>query len=318
MNSTFLNSVILAVFAFMLIGAGYYATEVHQPRTLEQIQDKIKLARLQQAEVEQLLIEQAASAGAAEQVLRKWKARYKYLPETLNTAEMVLYLESLTSYGFEQFDVALQGVTNAGSHSYYTFRVNATAFFDSFYRFLWHIENNREFYRVEKLTMSHKAVYKENPATERLRRMDMVAASFMLHAYFAGDEGISVDEDEELMPVPDNMLPRRSAAHNSFYPLVRTDLPPNDENLLNIEAAELISIIGDRAVFDWEGRQYILGEGDKIYLGTIEKVDPKMALVRARLNKGGMIDVVDVRLDLGERFRQAGVEGVQVQPIDEY
>ena len=291
---------------------------MHQPRTLEQIQDKIKLAKLQQAEVEQLLIEQAASADAAEQVLRKWKARYKYLPENLNTAEMVLYLESLTSYGFEQFDVALQGVANQGSHSYYTFKVNATAFFDSFYRFLWHIENNREFYRIESLSMSHRAVYKENPSTERLRRMDMVTASFMLHAYFAGAEGISVEEEEELMPVPSEMLPRRSAAHNSFYPLVRTDLPPNDENLLDIEASKLISIIGDRAVFDWDGRQYILGEGDAIYLGAIEKIDPKMALVRARLNKGGKIDVVTISLDLGERYRQAGVEGVQVQPIDEY
>ena len=318
MNSTFLNSVLLAVFAVVLIGAGHYATEVHQPRTLEQIQDKIKLAKLQQAEVEQLLIEQAASADAAEQVLRKWKARYKYLPETLNTADMVLYLESLTSYGFEQFDVTLQGITNAGSHSYYTFKVNATAFFDSFYRFLWHIENNREFYRIENLSMNHQVVYKENPATERLRRMDMVAASFMLHAYFAGADGISIDEGEELMPVPDNMLPRRSAAHNSFYPLVRTDLPPNDQNLLDIEKATLVSIIGDRAVFDWEERQYILGEGDDVYLGTIVKVDPKMTLVRARLNKGGMIDMLDIRLDLGDRFRQAGVDGVQVQPIDEY
>jgi len=317
MNSALLNSIVLVAFAALLIGAGHYVTDVHQPRTLEQIQDKIKLAKLQQAQVEQLLIEQAASADLAEQVLRKWKARYKYLPANLNTADMVLYLEGLTSTGFEQFDVTLQGVTNAGSHSYYTFKVNATAFFDSFYRFIWHIENNREFYRIENLSMSYKSIFKENPATERLRRLDMVSASFMLKAFFAGAEGISAD-DKDLMPIPDKMLPRRSAAHNSFYPIVRTDLPPNDENLLDIEKSTLVSIIGDRAVFDWDDRQYILGEGDAIYLGQIVKVDPKMALVRARLNKGGMIDMIDVRLDLGERFRQAGVEGVQVQPIDEY
>lgn len=317
MNSSFLNSAVIAAFAIVLVGAGHYVTAVHQPRTLEQIQDKITLAKLQQAEVEKLLTEQAASAELAEDVLRKWKARYKYLPQTLNTADMVLYLESLTSYGFNQFDVSLDGITNAGSFSYYTFKVQATAFFDSFYRFLWHIENNREFYRIEGLSMSHKTVYKENPATERLRRMDMVSASFILHAYFAGAEGISAS-DEELMPIATEMLPRRAPAHNSFYPIVRTDLPPNDQNLLDIEESTLVSIIGDRAVFDWEKRQYILAEGDKVYLGEIVKVDPKMALVRVRLNKGGMIDMLDIRLDVGERFRQAGVEGVQVQPIDEY
>ncbi|MBT8400581.1 MAG: hypothetical protein KJO98_08900 [Rhodothermia bacterium] len=318
MNSKFLNSAILTVFALVLIGAGHYATEVHQPRTLEQIQDKIKLAKLQRAQVEELLIEQAASAEAAEDVLRKWKARYKYIPNTLNTADVVLYLESLTRYGFEQFDVTLQGITNKGSHSYYTFKVNATAFLDPFYRFIWHIENNREFYRIESLSVSHKTLYKDNPNTEKLRRLDMVGASFMLHAYFAGSTGISTTEDEELMPLTEDLLPRKSPAHNSFYPIVRTDLPPNDELLLDAEAGTLVSIVGDRAIFSWDGRQYILGEGDRIYLGEIVKVDPMMSLVRVSLNKGGRIISFDIKMEMEDKYRQAEGEGIQVQPIDEF
>ena len=316
MNSTILNSAILALFALVLVGAGHYATNVHQPRTLEQMQDKIKLAKLQQAQVEELLVEQAASAELAEDVLRKWKSRYKYIPQKLNTADVVLYLESLTSYGFEQFDVSLQGITNRGSHSYYTFKVNATASFDPFFRFIWHIENNREFYRIESLSISHKTLYKDNPQTERPRRLDMVTASFMLYAYFAGSEGISTTEKEELMPLPGEMLPRRSPAHNSFYPIVRTDLPPNDELLLDVEAGTLVSIIGNRAVFSWDERQYILGEGDRVYLGQIEKVDPLMSLVRVSLNKGGRVVSFDIRMEMEERYRQAEGDGIQMRAID--
>lgn len=317
MKSSALNTIVLVIFAAVLIGAGHYATEVHQPRTLEQLQDKIKLAKLQQAQVEELLVEQAASAEMAELVLRKWKARYKFIPPNLNTADMVLYLESLTRSGFERFDVKLQGVTNAGSFSYYTFRVDATAFFNSFYDFIWHIENNREFYRVENLRVSHTTVYKDNRQTEIPRRLDMVSASFFLHAYFAATEGIS-GTDEELMPVPIAMLPRRTAAHNSFYPIVRTDLPPNDEMLVDTENATLLSIVGDRAIFRWDGRQYILGEGDRVYLGEIVKIDPKMSLVRITLNKGGRVITFDKKMEVGERYRQAEGEGIQMQPIDEF
>ncbi len=317
MKSSVLNTVILVIFAVALIGAGHYATEVHQPRTLEQLQDKIKLAKLQQAQVEELLVEQAASAEMAELVLRKWKARYKFLPATLNTADMVLYLEGLTRSGFEKFDVRLQGVTNTGSFSYYTFQVNATAFFNHFYDFIWHIENNREFYRVDNLKVSHTTVYRDNSRTDIPRRLDMVAATFLLHAYFAGSEGISAP-DEELMPVPLSMLPRRTPAHNSFYPIVRTDLPPNDEMLVDVETARLVSIVGDRAIFDWDGRQYILGEGDRIYLGELVKIDPKMSLVRVTLNKGGRVITFDKKMEVGERYRQAEGEAIQMQPIDEF
>ncbi len=317
MNTSIINSLILVVFAAFLIGAGHYVTDVHQPRKLQEIEDKITLAKLQQAQVSQLLVEQAESAELAEEGLRKWRARYKSIPVKLNTADMVLYLEGLTSYGFEQFDVQLQGITNAGDFSYYTFQVHATAFFDPLFRFIWHIENNREFYRIDDLKMSHTTIYKDNTETGLPRRLDMVRSSFKLHAYFAAREGISA-EDDDLVPIPDNMLPRRSPAHNSFYPIVRTDLPPNDEQLLDIENSTLLSIVGDRAIFLWDGRQYIVSEGDRVYLGDILKIDPKMALVRVRLNKGGKSAVFDVKLEVQERFRQGQGGELQVQPIDEF
>jgi len=309
-----LNTFLLILCVGVVAGVGHYLTNVRQPAKLQNIEDTIRLASLQQAQVSELLVEQSASRELAEQTLTRWKTRYKEIPEDLNTATMILYLEDLTAEGFERFDVVLQGVTNKGDFSYYTFKVNATAYFSSMYHFVWHIENNREFYRIRDLKINYTAVYKENQQTERPRRFDMVNFEFLLDAYFAGDEGMSAAGDT-LVPVPRDLLPRHDPAHNSFFPVVRTDLPPNDEMLLDVEASELISIVGRTAIFDSGGFQYVVGEGDRVYLGSIVKVDPNTMQVRVQLNKGGSVMAYDISLDV-EPIQNVQQPGVEARPVD--
>jgi hypothetical protein len=120
---------------------------------------------------------------------------------------------------------------------------------------------------------------------------------------------------DTLLPVPRDLLPTHDPAHNSFFPIVRTDLPPNDEMLLDVEASELISIVGRRAIFDSGGFQYVVEEGDRIYLGNIVKIDPNTARVRVQLDKGGNTMSYDIELKV-EQLENARQTGVQVQPVD--
>lgn len=309
-----LNSVLLIACIALVTLVGHYLTRVRQPAKMQKIEDTIRLARMQSAEVSDLLVQHSASRELAEQSLAKWNTRYKEVPADLNTADMILYLEDLTADGFERFDVDLVGSTATPDFDYYTFKVNATAYFTSMYHFVWHIENNREFYRIRDLKVTYKAVYKENAATQMPRRMDMVDFSFQLDAYYSGSDGISASADS-LVAVPRRLLPNHSPYHNSFYPVVRTDLPPNDEMLLDIEQAELVSIVGRRAIFDSDGFQYVVEEGDRIYLGNIIKIDPNNAQVRVQLNKGGKVMTFDLKLDVTQ-FENAQRPGVQMQPVD--
>jgi len=315
MNNSLINTLLIAGFTILVVAAGHYLTEVWQPARVQEIEDKITLARLEQAQVADLLMQQSASKELAEATLRKWKARYKFIPKTLQTADMVLYLESLTSSGFERFDVDLAGVASRKDFSYYTFSVNATAFFSSFYKFVWHVENNREFYRIRDLSISYEPVYKQNRETELPMRLDMVKAKFQLDAYFGGSDVISAPE-EDLMPVPLSFLEARDPVHNSFYPVIRTDLPPNDEGLVDVESWDLVSIVGDRAVFESGEKRRTLSEGDRVYLGTIDRVDPMHAFVRVTLNKGGKVGTTEIPLEVGERYRQAVGEEIRIRPID--
>lgn len=309
------NSFLLLVCLLLVGGVGYYLTEVRQTAEIKKIDDTIQLAKLERAQVSSLLVEQASSRELAEESLAKWKSRYKQIPGNLNTADMVLYLENLTAYGFERFDISLVGRTDKQDFSYYTFKVNALSTFDQMYRFVWQIENNREFYRINDLKLTHQMIFKENPETNLPRRYDMIDFSFTLDAYFNAKSGIAASEDE-LMDVPTELLPRRSSTHNSFYPIIRTDLPPNDEMLLDVEKATLISVVGDRAIFQGDEYQYVVSEGDRIYLGTILSIDPRTATVRVELNKGGNSFTVNLTLDV-EAMDIMRESDVSPQPIDQ-
>src|SRR5690606_4301606 len=76
-------------------------------------------------------------------------------------------------------------------------------------------------------------------------------------------------------------------------------------NLVDVEGDSLVSVLGQVAVFRDETGARPVREGDRIYLGTITRVDPNEARVVADLNKGGIRERVEISLATGERYRQA-------------
>lgn len=316
MKPQYLSTTIIVLFALVVSGAGYYLTGVRQTEEMQAIEDATKLARMQKAEVEQLLVEESTTIELADEAVRKWRARYKYIPVEMNTPDILDYLESLTRRGFESFNISLGGIQTQQNFKQYTFDVTGTAYYSNLYDFIWHIENNRAFYRISDLSMQYTPISDLNEETGVDRHLDMVSFSFTLDAYFAGAEGLSTSE-EALMPVPRHMLPAHDPAHNSFYPHVRTTLPSNDELLINMEESKLVSVIGSRAIVEDSRGQHLVTLGDKVYLGEIVTIDPIGIRVVARLNKGGVMREVTLELEAPgtEIYRRA--EGdTQVRPIE--
>jgi hypothetical protein len=310
-NSTRNTSLLLAL---LLLGAagGYYVTEIHQPAQRQRLEDMNRVARSQQGEVAQLIAEAEVSADRAETTLRKWNARYRYVPAALTTPDIVEYLEPHTSRGFEAFNIRLDGVTRTPDVSQYTFSVDGTAYYPNLYQFIWAMENEPDFYRIRELNMSRTEVQD----TRRGTRRDMVRFTMELDAYFMGIEGLSVDRDELAM-VPTEYLPAPEVASNSFYPKVRVYRPRAvKDDRLDVEQASLVSIAGNRAIFEDGSTQYIVYEGSEVRYGTITRIDPINVLVRASLKKDGRTQTVDVTMEAtNPSFRQA--EGsTQLVPIE--
>jgi len=306
------NTLLLLGLLVLVAGVGYYVTEIHQPATLQRLEDMNRVARSQQGEVAQLLSQAEVSADRAEETVRKWKARYRYVPTTLTTPDIVEYLEPHTADGFEAFNMRLDGVTRSPDVSRYTFSVDGTADYPDLYDFIWAMENEPEFYRIRDLNMSRTEVQDARWS----RRRDMVRFTMTLDAYFMGIEGLSVARNE-LASVPTAYLPTQELPGNSFKPKVRVYRPRAvQDDKLDVEQAALVSIAGNRAIFQDGSTQYIVYEGTSVRYGEISRIDPINVLVRATLTKDGRTQTVDVRMEeTGPAYRQA--EGnTQLVPID--
>lgn len=316
------NNILILVTAWLVVtGTGFYVTFVEQPKNLEQIQKAEQLANLKQQEVTSLLAEVASTKEMADDAVRNWHARYKIIPDTLRSPSVVRYLNNLTTSGFKNFDVELAGIQRRPDFSYYSFDVKGRGYYSSLYRFIWEVENNRLFYKIRNLNVEHIDLKDTEPDNGNERLRVMVAFTFTLDAYFAGRDGLSAPEimnagmfegDElpvaradERPPVPARYLAAAQPRGNPFFPSVLDQLPPNTYDLLEVDDANLVAIVGDKAVFQDTDGMHRLGVGDKVYLGYIKVVDPKKDLVVVHLNKGGIVDEVELGLHAGERFRQA-------------
>ena len=323
MSNIAYNVVILVLLALVVTGAGIYATMVVQPKEIERLEQADKVARLRQAEVTALLAEENSSAMVAKSAVQKWKARYKVFPKELKVADVVHFMNARTQRGFKNFDITVAGVNRTPDFSYHTLRINGRGYFNNLYRFIWDVENNRDFYRIRDLQLEHIDITTEVPGTERQQLQVMVSFNLTLDAYFGGSDALSAptsdqmiaSEDDISLPVsaasndlpsvPMSVLPTTRTEINPFYPLILETVPPNAYGLLDVEQSTLVSIVGREAIFETKDESVTVGVGDNVYLGQIVSVDPYKGLVVARLNRGGIIDEVEIELSTGDLFRQA-------------
>jgi len=321
MSNLIQNLIILSVCWLIAISGGIYTTYFHQPEEMDRLEKAEQVARMKQAELSSLMAEMSDSESMASSVVTRWDARYKIVPATLGSEDIVSFLNEHTRTGFRPFDIVFENHDEGTEYNKFEFSIEGRGDFNALYRLVWAIENDRQLFRIKDLELTHFDLITDDPTTEEKRLDVMVSFVFTLEAFYGGTAGLSasdnlnalpgdaqfsqVDFEDGLLPVPEHVLPARNAIMNPFHPLILESIPPNTYNRVDIEEAELLSIIGTDAVLLWNEQEYILGIGDAVYLGQIISVDPRNGLVTARLNKGGIMDQVELSMDLGELYKQA-------------
>ena len=305
----------------VVLAAGGYVTYVQKPQEVQRLKNAEKVERLKRAEVASLLQEEATSQEQARLAVRRWRSRYKLVPDTMTTPAVVNNINQLTQRGFKNFDISFGGVQRSPEYNLLAYDIKGRGYYSSLYNFVWEIENSRDFYRLSNFNLEHIDLVTENKETGRKRMQVMVSFTMRLEAYFGGQaslrqpeeklvrlvgsEGNTLRSRRELLDVPKAVLPDEKPEVNPFFPGILDELPPNTHGRLDVEAAELISIVDGKAVFKDEEGYRSVGEGDAVYLGQIIEVNPRRNRVVARLNRGGIIDEVVNTLDAGEQYRQA-------------
>jgi hypothetical protein len=181
------------------------------------------------------------------------------------------------------------GTTSQANYGYNTYVLKGEAPFDNLYRFIWYLENDRRLYKIQTIALKGLEVA---PTDEEEGKV-LVTFDMTVQAIFSSVSELSSSLGER------QRLPNVLAV-DPFEPVISAGLPPNIDGLVEIERSDLKAVIPGKAfVLDQNNTIRTMHEGDEVYLGYVTRVVPDEGRIECTLNKGGIIEKVELKIRYG-------------------
>ncbi len=168
---------------------------------------------------------------------------------------------------------------------YYEYKLTGTGSYNDVFSLIYALEQSKELKKVSTVALSNTITTDEDgmPNFE-------VGFTITAKVYYSDNDRFTTTK------LVENNL-QAPKAYNAFYPLIRKEVPPNTNNLLDVEGAKLLALVPEGAFLsDSRGNTYLLWEGEQVYLGYLTKIDYKDNKVSFIINKGGVIEHTDLTL----------------------
>ncbi|MCX7875272.1 MAG: hypothetical protein N2321_03775 [Melioribacteraceae bacterium] len=291
------NTVIIALILLGIILIGGVFDFVYQKGKIAEKQKTLKELKLYQLDTEALK-EQLKFLQTRVAQLDSILANRKYvIPYNISQAAFFDFVNKVT-YSFSPFsyvNIEFQDVEPSTNFSMYNYILNGAAEFDDFYHLVYAIEESKYLKKISNVELSNNVKVEQDGTPHYL-----VNFKFRTKVYFSNDERFAFKGgfENRLTPNP---------AYDIFYPLIRMEIPPNKDGLLDVQSAQLLALIPDGAFLsDASGNTYLLWEGDKVYLGYLTNINYQNNEVNFVLNKGGIIENVKLQLQKEKKENKAG------------
>lgn len=214
------------------------------------------------------------------------------IPQNLSSIKFFNFINTVSANfnNLSNVDITYDGQKPDKEFFYHIYKVEGKATYNDFYELIYAIEQSKELKKVSGLTLSNVVVTNDDGIPEFLVSFDL-----NVHVYFSSNNRFATTQFVE------NNL-NAAPQYDTFYPLIRNAIPPNIDNLLDVQGAKLLALIPEGAfVSDSKGNTYLVWEGEKIYLGYVTKIDYDHNKVSFIVNKGGIIEKVDLQLEKEEQ-----------------
>ncbi len=284
------NSVALGILLFLIVAVGSYIRAFNQPGKVKKIQATIKKIDDELQNTPNLVNQFNDLSATLNDTQKRWGSRNKIIPATDVTAESYAYFSHLIDIsGPIRLDMTYAGNTNKGSFGYNQYLLKGEGTFDNFYRFLWHLENGRRLYKINTIGLRGVEVA---PTDKKVGEV-LVTFDMGVQAYYSSVAELS------------SSLIERDLKPNALYvdpftPGISSGLAPNLRGLVEVERSSLKAVIPGKAFVEDQAKAIrTLQEGDEVYLGYVTRIDPQNGKVECTLNKGGIIDRVELKINYG-------------------
>lgn len=282
------NTIILVILLLFIVLTGSAFTLFYQKGKISDKTGKLEKMRLETYDTDELL-DQLASLQVRAAQLDSILALRKYnIPVNLAQSRFYDFVNRVSfSFSSHSFvNIEYQDAFPDANFRFYVYKVSGTATFNDLFSLVYAIEESKELKKVLTAQFNNFVKVDDNEVPHFLVSYTMeVAVYFSDNDHFAS----TVRQENRLKANP---------LYDVFYPLIRNEIPPNRDMLLDVQNAQLLALIPDGAYLaDDSGRTYLLWEGDAVYLGYLTKINYNTNEVSFILNIGGLIEKVTLTLE---------------------
>jgi hypothetical protein len=210
------------------------------------------------------------------------------IPKDLSSIKFYNFMNNVVSNFSEQTEINIefQKREQAKDFFFYEYKLTGSGFYNELFKLVYSIEQSKELKKIINLSMGNMIRTDEEG-------IPLFLVSFEMNAqvYFSNDNRFAPEVFVE------NDL-RTGPIYDAFYPLIRNEIPPNIDELLDVQGSKLLALIPEGAfIADTHGNTYLIWEGEQVYLGYLTKIDYEENTVSFILNKGGIIEKITLELD---------------------
>ncbi len=288
MNRKLKSTLGLIGLLILIAAAGGIYIFIFQKGKIEDKKAELKKLKANDYNTEQLTA-QYKEMTAREAILDSVLASRRFnIPQNLSSIKFFNFTNMVSS-GFTdktQLNVEYIDQKPEKEFFYYEYKLSGTGTFNNVHQLVYAIEKSKELKKIKGLSLTSTVQTDKDGVPHFLVNFAMnVDVYYSTNNRFASSE--IKENDITSGPI-----------YDVFYPLIRNELPPNLDNLLDVQGARLLALIPEGAFLaDSKGNTYLLWEGEKVYLGYLTKIDYDNNRVSFILNKGGIIEKVDLSLE---------------------
>jgi len=286
------NTLVLLALLLIIIVAGSLVTYWWQQSDIDERKKKLNDLSLNAYDSEELLEQLNTLKSRAIELDSILALRKFNIPVNLNQSDFYNFINKV-SFNFSPqsyVNIEYRDISNGEHYKYYSYKLSGTAYYNDVYKIIYAIEQSKELKKITSLAFDNFVKVDEDGIPRYFIKYNINCA-----VYFSDNDQFasSVSKENRLTPNP---------LYDIFYPLIRNEIKPNIDNLLDVQSAELLALIPEGAfIADSKGTTYLLWEGDAVYLGYLTEIDYDNSVVHFVLNKGGIIEKITLTLDKKEK-----------------
>lgn len=276
------NTIILLLTLIIMVGGGWLY--IHN-RFDEEIATTRDLLTQKQAELQEVqnFANQFSTAQANYNDAIYTRINHpKELFPSHSSSNLYDYLQQLNEgFSFTELNYSFADSVQNQDHGIVNANIQGEGNYENLTNFLYRIEYSRPLIQIRSVQLTNMS---------ELEKLNRVQFQVNLSSYYRRGDWSSYRADLS------TSSPLGSILHNPYYPLIRP-IPPNIENLPNVESSRLIALTGNTAhIIDQTGVLKRLIVGDMVYLGRLTSINLANQEAVFELNKGGIIDQVTLSL----------------------